>query len=369
MINFNNPLFLKKNFKNFNSVVKNQSFSGNGEWTNKCQNLLKKKFNFKKVLLTDSCTSALEIAALSLDFKIGDEVIIPSYSYPTTASAFLRCGFTIRFVDNQKNLPFIDKNKLENIISKKTKAIVIVHQCGQLEDLDYFLKLKKKNIYIIEDAAQSIGLKYMNNYAGSFGDFGCYSFHETKNIHCGLGGALIINNKKFYKKSHYIWERGTNRVDIKKDFKKKYKWVEIGSNFYSSEFQSAFLYEQIKKINYVLKERKKLFLEYKKQFSQIDNKNIMTINFSKKSNYHMIYILVKQKNLRQKLIKYLMKYKIHSVSHYEPLHLSPVGKRSAVSCNICNAQDFSKRIIRLPIHLSLKIKQIKYIVQKISEFF
>ena len=365
-IDFNVPYKIKK--INYFSNLK--TFAGNGRWTKKVQKLLSKKYSFKKVLLTDSCTSALEIAALSLKLKKKDEIIIPSYSYPTTASAFLRCGYKIRFVDCNKDNPRINQSHFLKLLNSKTKAIVVVHHAGQTEDIDFFLKLRKKYKFkIIEDAAQCIDLKYSKKYLGSYGDFGCISFHESKNIHCGLGGAIIINNQKDFDKVHYIWERGTNRKDF--DVKKitKYTWIEIGSNFYPSEFQALYLYYQLQNLSQIQRTRKKVFKMYVENLKKlILIKRIKGMDIKLNSNYHMKYILLKNRSERDQIKKYLLNKGIHSVSHYEPLHLSKVG-RKIIRSNLKNAQSFSDRILRLPMHPYLNKKDIIFICKSIENYF
>ena len=253
---FNIPYKLK-NFRKFNNL---KTFAGNGYWTKSVQKKLEKKYSFKKVLLTDSCTSALEISALSLKLKKNEEVIIPSYTYPTTASAFLRCGYKIKFVDCNENDPRINHSHFLKVLNKNTKAVVIVHHAGQPEDINFFLRLKKKYKFkIIDDAAQCIDLKVGKKYLGSYGDFGCISFHESKNLHSGLGGAIIINNLSYSDSAHHIWERGTNRKDFDKKQISRYTWIEVGSNFYPSEFQALYLYYQLQNISKFQKKRKKIF--------------------------------------------------------------------------------------------------------------
>jgi len=365
---FNIP-YQSNSFKNINlNYLK--TFAGNGYWTKKVQKKLENQFSFQKVLLTDSCTSALEIAALSLKLNKSDEVIIPSYSYPTTASAFLRCGYKLRFVDCCKNEPRINKDHFKKLLNKRTKAVILVHHAGQPDDLNFFLKLQKKYKFkIIEDAAQCIDLKIGKKYLGSFGDFGCISFHESKNIHCGLGGALIINNKNFNNISHYIWERGTNRKDFDKNKVSKYTWIEVGSNFYPSEFQAFYLNDQIKKLKEVQKKRKIFYKFYEKNLKKlILKKKIIGMNLKLKSNYHMKYILLKNINEREKLKKFLEKKSISCVSHYEPLHLSKVGIKLGKH-KLNNAKNFSQRILRLPLHTRLTMRQIQYVCKSIENFF
>jgi dTDP-4-amino-4,6-dideoxygalactose transaminase len=236
--------------------------------------------------------------------------------------------------------------------------------------LEYFYKIKKKyDLILIEDAAQSINLEYKSRFIGNFGDFAAISFHETKNIHCGLGGCLIVNNKKFLKQTNYIWDRGTNRSEISKR-KKSYSWHEIGSNYYPSEFQSIILFNQLKKLNSILKIRKKIFLIYKKELKKINNSYFESV-IQNKSNYHSIYLLCKNEKIRFELKKYLLEKKIESTSHYEPLHLSKFAiqnKNKIISKSCNNAEHFSKRILRLPMHNYLRSYDIKRITKDLKAF-
>ncbi len=370
MINFNIPFTSKDAILKLNKQSNFVSYGGNGYWTKKTQRYLENKFKFKKVFLTNSCTSALEISALCLKLKKSDEVIIPSYAYPTTASAFLRCGYKIRFVDSNKDNPRIDKKDFLKIVNKNTKAVVIVHQAGQLEDIDFFLKQKKKyGFKIIEDAAQALNLKHKLKFAGSFGDFGCISFHESKNLHCGLGGMLIVNNKKDEKISQIIWERGTNRSLFEEKKVSKYSWKEIGSNFYLSELQSLFLFFQLKKLKFIQKKRAYYFKIYSNIFKRKTLRSHITdMDTSISTNYHMRYILLKNKSVREKLIKFLKKNNISSVSHYEPLHLSKVGM-NLDRRKLKNAKQFSERVLRLPIHTFLNKSDLDKVEKKLIHFF
>ena len=363
---FNIPYKLK-NFRKFKSL---ETFAGNGYWTKSVQKKLERKYFFKKVLLTDSCTSALEISALSLKLKKNEEVIIPSYAYPTTASAFLRCGYKIKFVDCNANDPRINHSHFLKVLNKNTKAVVIVHHAGQPEDINFFLKLKKKYKFkIIEDAAQCIDLKVGKKYLGSYGDFGCISFHESKNLHSGLGGAVIINNTDYSETAHYVWERGTNRRDFDKKRISKYTWIEVGSNFYPSEFQALYLYYQLQDISKIQKKRKEIFNLYVSNLNNLILSNKITgMNTKLKSNYHMKYILLKNRKERNQIKKYLEKKGIHTVSHYEPLHLSKVGKKISVK-NLKNSKNFSDRILRLPLHVYLSKKNIKFVCKSIENYF
>jgi len=370
-IEFNIPFFNKKHIKNLDLLIQNKKLAGNQLFSKKCQKILEENFKFKKVLLTDSCSSAFEIIATRLRNIQKKEVIIPSYSYPTVASAFIRNNFKVIFVDTQKNSPFIDKNDLEKKINKNTGCIVIIHHYGYHEDIDYFKNIKKKhNIILIEDAAQSFNLKYKNNYIGTFGDFAALSFHETKNIHCGLGGCLILNNKKYIKKTEHIWNRGTNRSEFNEKKVKKYSWYNLGSNYYPSELQSVILHSQLKSYQAICNSRKLIYFKYKVLLNKINSKNFKII-CNKNSNYHSIYLICKNNIIRKKLQNFLKLRNIDAPSHYEPLHISKFFKKliKKNQNNICkNSLDFSKKILRIPLHLYLDDSDIKNVTDSLEKF-
>ena len=369
-IKFNIPYFDKDHLKNHNFLYKNQKFSGNNVFSKKCEKILSEKYNFKNVLLTDSSSSSFEIIATSLRDSKKKEVIIPSYSYPTVASSFVKNGFKVVLIDNQKNGPFINTSNLEEKITDRTACIVIVHHYGFYENINYFKYLKKKyKIILIEDASQSINLKFGNKFVGGFGDFSSISFHETKNIHCGLGGCLIVNNKKFLKKIQYIWNRGTNR-DISNKKIKNYSWHEIGSNFYPSEFQSIVLHNQLKKINKIQSLRKKIFNYYKLSLSSIRTNYFKSV-VQEKSNFHSVYLVCKSRKIRTSLKKYFSKLNVEVTSHYEPLHESRFVKKNRKYFKICdckNAVSFAKRVLRLPLHIYLKKSDVNRITMYLKKY-
>ena len=327
--------------------------------------------NFLKsyTLLTDSNSSAMDIIAECIDINKNDEILIPSYEYPTTASAFQKKGARIKFVDLDPKNFMICKTDILKKISNKTKAIVIMHYAGQSDNIEFYLKLKKKyKFFLIEDAAQTIGVKYKKKHLGTFGDFGTISFHETKNIHCGLGGALMINNKKYIDKATYIWERGTNRKDF--SIKKKYSWVANGGNYYPTEFQSSFLFEQLKCVKKITKKRKQIFERYYKFFSNKKFKSYFyTILNNKVSNYHMFYIVFYSTSLKKKFLKFMLRNKIYCQTHYEPLHTSKMGRIIDKNLKLKNVENFSNKILRFPLHFKLSKKDFEYIKQKSNLFF
>ena len=369
LINFNEPAIFDDEIRNINKVFSRKFFSGNGFYSKKITKSLTKLFNNNYTLLTDSNSSAMDIIAECLSIQPNDNILIPSYEYPTTASAFLKRGAKIDFLDfDQKNF-MVCKEDLLKKISRKTKAIVIMQYAGQSDDINFYLNLKKKyNIIIIEDAAQSIGVKFKKKHLGTFGDFGTISFHETKNIHCGLGGALIINNKRFIDKATYIWERGTDRKYF--DIKRKYSWIENGGNYYPTELQAAFLCGQIKNLNKVISKRKKIFLTYYKFFSQKKYDKIFFLIKNKKvSNYHMFYIVFYSKKTKEDYLDFMKKNKISCFTHYEPLHTSKMGRKINKKLKLKNVEKFSNKIVRMPLHQNLSKKDLFFIQLKSSIFF
>jgi len=339
---------------------------GPGKNYRKIQKFLKKKFGFKNVLLTNSCTSSLEIAALSLNLKPDDEVIVPSFSFITTGSSFARTGARIVYCDIEKSTFMPSMSQIIHVISKKTKAIVILHYQGW--SVSYLDILKKycnsKNIYLIEDAAQALGSKFKNKYLGNFGDIACFSFHQTKNFHTGLGGCIVINNKKITKKINYIYDKGSNRIEQIKNKIKYYSWVCLGSSYLMSELHASYLWPQIKMFKSIIKIRKKLYQHYLKKLNSIKNIKIIK-NVNKYSyNYHAIVITFRN-NLIHPILAKLKRKRINAYICYFPLHLSKYGKRYN-SNKLRNTEYVFNHSIRLPLHIYIKIKDIEYICRQIN---
>lgn len=371
-IKFNEPYrsnecnsIVKKLLKN-----KKSSLFGFGDITNKNEKIIKKKYGFKNILFTNSCTSSLEIAALLTFRKKKNEALIPSYTFSTTASSFLRSNFSVKFMDVKDETMMPDFEIIKKNITKKTGVIVIVHYAGlPMNDLDK-LKVfcKKKKIYLVEDAAQALGSYYKNNVLGSYGDLSCFSYHETKNIHSGSGGMLVLNNKKFIEKAHFILERGTDRRLVLKNLKKKYSWVTIGSSFNMTELNSSFLTFQLKNYDNILKKRKKIYEKYLNFFKLNHLEKYFYFNINKyKFNYHSLYIVLKN-HASSKFINYLKNQKIQAFIGYVPLHNSPYGKK-IFNKRLYNTEFFSNKIVRLPIHTNIKLKDIDYIEKIFLKFF
>ena len=372
-IPFNFPYCGKKEIENIKKLSSLQYYSANGYFTKKCSEWIIKNIQCKEALLVHSCTAALEMCALLLNIKKGDEIIMPSYTFVSTANAFVLRGGMPVFVDIDPLTSNIDPKKIKNAISKKTKAIVVVHYAGISCDMDPILEIAKKNkLYVIEDAAQAILSSYKGRPLGSIGDLATISFHETKNIHCGEGGALLINNSKFIQRAKIIKDKGTNRDLFNQNMVKKYTWVDYGSSYGLSEINAAFLHGQLKEAKKITRKKLAIFKLYHILLENLEIKKLIkrpAIPTYAKANGHMYYILVKN-NEREKLIKYLKQKKINTVFHYIPLHSSPFGKLKAITrSTMHNTNIISKNLLRLPMHNKLQNNQIKKIYKEILNFF
>ena len=372
-IKFNIPVnehYSRKNVSNFLNSQK--PLHGPGENILKIKKLFKKKFGFKKIHLTNSCTSALEICALMLDLEKNDEIIVPSFSFVTTGSSFARTGCKLRYADIDKNNLMPNFDQIKKVYNKKTRAVVIIHYQGY--SVDYLDKLKdyckKKNIFLIEDAAQALGSYFKNKPLGSFGDFSFFSFDETKNIDSCVGGMLVINNKKFTKRSNLIFDKGTDRYLVNMKKQKYYSWVDIGSSFLLTEFAASYLYPQIKNLKKIIKDRSIIYNRYIRNFNGWNYKKFfLTNNFKYTYNFHAFVIVLKDKK-RENFFKYLKKYKINAVISYVPLHISKFGKKYLKPTDKLNNTNYlNNRIIRLPMHNYLSLKEIDYICDKIKYYF
>ena len=372
-IYFNEPLKIKSSADNVKRFLDSgEPLHGPGKNILEIKNLVSKKLGLKNIFLTNSCTSALEICSLAINLKTNDEVIVPSFSFITSASSFARTGCKIKFCDIEKKTLMPSLNDITKCITNKTKAIVIIHYQGySVEYLDELQKIcKRKKIYLIEDAAQAFGSFFKNKALGSFGDFACFSFHETKNLHSGAGGMLIVNNKKFINKIKIIYDKGTNRYLMKEGKIKYYSWVGIGSAFLMTEFTASYLLPQIKNYKKIFLKRSKLYFRYLKYLSKIQNKRFyIPNNFKFKYNFHALVLILEKIN-REKFLKFLKKYKINAVISYTPLHRSAEGKKFyRGKKKLINTDKYVKQIIRLPLYDTLTFKQVDFICKKIEEFF
>ena len=327
MIPFNKPYKTGKETKYIYDAVNSAKISGNGKYTQKCQKYFEDKYGFKKCLLTSSCTDALEMCALLLEIKPGDEIIMPSYTFVSTANAFVLRGANVIFADSSESNPNIDENKVEGLITSRTKAIVVVHYAGISCNMDKIMRIANKyKLIVVEDAAQAIDSYYKKKPLGSIGHLSTFSFHETKNIISGEGGMLAINDNRFLKRAEIIWEKGTNRVAFWRGEIDKYGWVDIGSSFLPSEIIAAFLYAQIEKLEKIQSKRIQIWNEYYKKLKSLKRNNKVILPYLPPysgNNGHMFYLVCKNTKERDELIMYLKETGINAVFHYQSLHTSP----------------------------------------------
>lgn len=364
MIPFNKPYLTGKENDYIIEAVNSGKISGNGLFTKKCQDFFESKYRFKKVLLTTSCTDALEMAAMLANIKEGDEVIVPSYTFVSTAIAFVRQGAKIVFADSYGDNPNIDADKIEALITDKTKAIVPVHYAGVACDMDKIMDLAAKyNLLVIEDAAQAIDSYYtgkdgVKKALGSIGHLAAFSFHETKNIIAGEGGMLTINDDRFVHRAEIIWEKGTNRAEFFRGEVNKYGWVDTGSSFLPSEIIAAFLWAQIENIDDIQSKRKLLWNTYFDALkSQINFKTPLLPSYAT-NNAHMFYIIAKDINHRSQLINMLKENGFHSVFHYISLHSSDYYVSKHDKRVLENSDKFTDCLLRLPLYYELSTQEI-----------
>jgi dTDP-4-amino-4,6-dideoxygalactose transaminase len=375
MIPFNQPFLVGNETSYIEQAVQSGKISGNGDFTKKCQLFFEYKFGFKKALLTTSCTDALEMTAILMDIKPGDEIIVPSYTFVSTALAYVRQGAKIVFADSRNDHPGIDETKIENLITHKTRAIVVVHYAGVACEMDTIMEIANRyNLFVVEDAAQSIDSFYKGKALGSIGHFGTFSFHETKNIIAGEGGLLTINDARFVDRAEVIWEKGTNRSAFFKGEVDKYGWVDTGSSFLPSELIAAFLYAQLEHLKEIQSKRILLWNTYFEQLISLQEKGeIVLPSFPHyaTNNAHMFYIITKNSSERDAVLTYLKENKIHAVFHYLSLHMSPYYRDNLKGKNshLPQADRYTDCLIRLPFFYNLDIDQVKYIAQSISQFF
>jgi len=373
MINFNEAPFLGSEFACIKEAIDSKHISGDGKYTKLCNEILEKQTGTKKALLTNSCTAALEMSALMLNLEPNDEVICPSFTFVTTASAFALRGAKMVFVDIKNDTLNLDENLLEQAITSKTKAIIPVHYAGVSCEMDKILDIAQKhNLKIVEDAAQAVGSFYKDKPCGSIGDLGCYSFHETKNISCGEGGALLINNENLAEQAEIIREKGTNRSKFFRGLVDKYTWVELGSSYLPSDMLAAYLYPQLSKCEQINGKRVELWNNYHKNFEDFENKEAIKRPFiptNCKHNAHMYYLRFNSLDIRTKFINFMKQNEIMCVFHYIPLHSSPAGQKYGRVAGKMNITDnVSNSLVRLPLFYAMDFETQNKIIEKAAKF-
>ncbi len=365
---FNKPYVKKKDKRYIDEVFSSNKFS-DGIYQKKCEKLIKKKIKSKFVALTQNCTSALEIAMILINLKRNDEVIMPSYTFTSTANSVILRGAKPVFVDVNKHDINLDPHEVEKKITKRTKAIIVVHYGGVSCDMEKFLRLKRKyNLYLIEDAAHSFMGKFKKRFLGTIGDFGAFSFHETKNYVGGQCGALSINNQGFINRANILMDKGTDRALIS-DKKKYYSWKDIGSEFRSAELPAALLFSQLLRSSKIQLKRKNIWNFYYKNFSNKNNKNFYILSKNKlNTNAHHVFVIIfKSYNLRERFITYMKKRGITCYFHYYPLHLSTFGKKFS-KIKLKNTERIYDGLVRLPLYPSLNKNEIKRVISEVNKF-
>lgn len=372
-IPFSQPTIVGTENKSIDLCLKENAFSGGGKFSELCKSEIKRILNRQacEVFMTPSCTQSLEAAVIILGLKPGDEVIMPSFTFVTTATSFSNMGIKIKFVDIREDTLNIDENKIEEAITSKTRAIVPVHYAGVSCEMNKINEIAKKyNLFVIEDAAQGMFSFYENRHVGTMGDISAFSYHDTKNIHCGEGGSLIVNNSKFFDLSNTAIEKGTNRKKFLEGRVEKYTWVSPGSSFALSNLSSSFLIEQLKNINDITRRRLDLWNAYVENLIFSTSFDVPKIPLNCQHNGHIFYIKLKEKKERLKLMKFLKSRGISTTFHFVPLHSSPAGKQFGdfVGADVNTTRE-SQRILRLPIYDAMKKNEVEYVCENLREFF
>lgn len=373
-ISFNRPPFVGKETEYIKEAVeKNGMICGDGPFTKKCSQWMKERFQTKNVLLTTSCTHALEMAAFLADIQPGDEVIMPSYTFVSTADAFVLRGATCVFVDIRPDTMNIDETKIEEAITEKTKAIVPVHYAGVSCAMDEIMAIAKKyNLKVVEDAAQGVNAFYKGKALGTIGDFGCYSFHETKNYSMGEGGAILFQDDRYLEPAEILREKGTNRSQYFRGQIDKYTWVGYGSSYLPSDMNAAYLWAQLEEADKINDKRLSIWNFYHEELKELEDKGVLERPYIPEyatHNAHMYYIKVKDLRVRTKLLAYLKERGILSVFHYVPLHSATAGKKFGRfhGEDVYTTKE-SERLCRLPMYYSLSLEEAAEVVKALEEF-
>lgn len=371
MIPFNKPYFSGRELKYLEEVCRSTTMSGNGSFTKKCHAWFEERYGFKKCLLTTSGTDALEMCAMLCDLKPGDEVIVPSYTFVSTALAFLREGAYVRFADSGADNPNITADTIKPLINDKTKVIAVVHYAGVACDMDAIMELaNKNNLIVVEDAAQAIDSYYKGIALGSIGHLGAFSFHETKNISSGEGGMLTVNDDRFLRRAEILWEKGTNRAEFYRGMVNKYGWVDMGSSFLPSEFNAAYLWGQLEQMDDIQSRRKSIWEMYYTGLKDKLHDNIRIPNIPKfaTNNGHMFYLLCPSLEYRTELMNYLKENGIQTTFHYLPLHSSKYYMEKHDNRVLANCDYYGNCLVRLPLFYELSESDVLNIIRSVIMF-
>lgn len=373
LINFNVPPFIESSLTYMKQAIDDHKICGDGQFTKKCNKWIEDKFNVKKVLLTTSGSTALDMAALLCDIKPGDEVILPSYTFSSTANSFVLAGAKLVFVDIRPDTMNIDETKIEQAITDKTKVICVMHYAGVACEMDTIMQIARKyDLKVVEDAAQGVMSKYKDKYLGTIGDFGCYSFHETKNYSMGEGGALLINNEDYIEKAEILREKGTNRSKFYRGQVDKYTWIDFGDSYLPSELNAAYLWSQLEVAEDINNNRLQTWNRYYNAFKKFEDKGLIKLPTIPKEcvhNAHMFYIKFKDLETRTDYINYMKENDVQCVFHYIPLHSAPAG----LKFGRFNGEDKyttleSDRLVRLPLYYKITNEDLNKVINTTVEF-
>ena len=372
-IPFNKPFIAGKELFYISQAVQGGHLAGDGRFSKLCQSWMEQRFGIKKALLTTSCTTALEICAILADIQPGDEVIMPSYTFVSTANAFVLRGAKIQFVDIRPDTLNIDEKLIEDAIDERTRIIVPVHYAGMSCEMDAILQIARRhNLLVIEDAAQGVNATYKGRYLGTMGDLGAYSFHETKTFISGEGGALAINDERFIDRAEIVREKGTDRSKFFRGEVDKYTWIDIGSSYLPSEIIAAFLYAQLEEADKITQKRRAIYNYYFERFTPLQDQGFMRIPSPPtecRHNAHMFYSILPNRDIRDGLIGHLKRHNIHAVFHYIPLHSSPMGKKMGYKeGDLPVTEDMSARLVRLPCYYELTQEDQGRVIEAVFRF-
>ena len=374
MIHFNIPPFTGKELDYMKEAVENHKICGDGSFTKKCDAWIEERFGTKKALLTTSGSTALDMAALLCGLQPGDEVILPSFTFSSTANSFVLAGAKLVFVDIRPDTMNIDENKIEAAITDKTRVICPVHYAGVACEMDKIMEIAKKyNLMVVEDAAQGVMSTYKGRALGTIGDFGCYSFHETKNYSAGEGGAILINNVDYIEKAEILREKGTNRAQFFRGQVAKYNWVDFGDSYLQSDLNAAYLWAQLEMADEINDNRLETWKTYYEAFKPLKDKGVIELPTIPKDcvhNAHMFYIKAKDLDTRQEYIKFMKENDILCVFHYVPLHSAPAGLKFGRFNGIDeHTTSDSDRLVRLPMYYNMAKEDLEKVIEKTIEFF
>ncbi len=372
-IPFNKPFLSGQETQYMANAAASGLLSGNGPYTQKCHTFFEKRFGYKRCLLTNSCTDALEMAALLAEVGPGDEVILPSYTFVSTATSFALRGADLVFADVEPGYPNIDIDHIEQLITPNTKVIIVVHYCGVAVQMDRLMELANKhNIFVVEDAAHAVDSYYKGKALGSFGHVATFSFHETKNIISGEGGLLVINDEKLIERAEILWEKGTNRVAFSRGEVDEYCWKDLGSSYLASDLTAAFLYAQLENLDKIQNKRRAVWNAYHEQLSELQEKGLIQLPITPEyatQNGNFFYFLVENKGTRNCLLAHLAANGYQAVFHYLPLHISDYFKDKYQGKDLKNTIRVSESIVRLPFYVELGSGDIRKITKSVKSFY